>query len=205
MAWTAPRTWVTGELVTASIMNTHVRDNLNVVGQVLICSQVLSGTQASFDTNTILGGNIPSTFNNLRVVWTGRSDTAAQNTSVRLRLNNDSGGNYDSQRGENSAATTWTAAQTLAATSGLVGYMTAASATAGMAGSGEILLPAYSRSTFEKLWTSAAINRDGGASTLNQAIQYGRWASTAAINRVTLFPNAGNWISGSAFYLYGLI
>lgn len=28
MAWTTPRTWTTGELVTASIMNTHVRDNL---------------------------------------------------------------------------------------------------------------------------------------------------------------------------------
>jgi hypothetical protein len=29
MAWTAPRTWVTGEVVTASQMNTHLRDNLN--------------------------------------------------------------------------------------------------------------------------------------------------------------------------------
>ncbi len=28
MAWTAPRTWVTGEVVTAAIMNTHLRDNL---------------------------------------------------------------------------------------------------------------------------------------------------------------------------------
>ncbi|MGH2663694.1 MAG: hypothetical protein ACRDH8_13010 [Actinomycetota bacterium] len=27
MAWTAPRTWVTSEVVTASVMNTHVRDN----------------------------------------------------------------------------------------------------------------------------------------------------------------------------------
>lgn len=27
MAWTAPRTWVTGELVTAAIQNTHIRDN----------------------------------------------------------------------------------------------------------------------------------------------------------------------------------
>lgn len=32
MAWTTPRTWATGEVVTASIMNTHVRDNLNAVG-----------------------------------------------------------------------------------------------------------------------------------------------------------------------------
>lgn len=29
MAWTAPRTWTDGELVTASIMNTHVRDDLS--------------------------------------------------------------------------------------------------------------------------------------------------------------------------------
>jgi microcystin-dependent protein len=28
MAWTPPRTWVTGELVTASMLNTHLRDNL---------------------------------------------------------------------------------------------------------------------------------------------------------------------------------
>lgn len=28
MAWTTPRTWVTGEIVTAALMNTHVRDNL---------------------------------------------------------------------------------------------------------------------------------------------------------------------------------
>jgi len=27
MAWTAPRTWTVGEVVTAAIMNTHVRDN----------------------------------------------------------------------------------------------------------------------------------------------------------------------------------
>lgn len=28
MAWTTPRTWTTGEVVTAAQMNTHVRDNL---------------------------------------------------------------------------------------------------------------------------------------------------------------------------------
>ena len=29
MSWTTPRTWVTSETVTAALMNTHVRDNLN--------------------------------------------------------------------------------------------------------------------------------------------------------------------------------
>lgn len=32
MAWTTPRTWVDGELVTAALLNTHVRDNLNAIG-----------------------------------------------------------------------------------------------------------------------------------------------------------------------------
>lgn len=27
MSWTAPRTWVTSEVVTSTIMNTHIRDN----------------------------------------------------------------------------------------------------------------------------------------------------------------------------------
>jgi len=29
MAWTTPRTWVAGELVTATMLNAHLRDNLN--------------------------------------------------------------------------------------------------------------------------------------------------------------------------------
>jgi hypothetical protein len=31
MVWTSPRTWVASEVVTAAIMNTHVRDNLNAL------------------------------------------------------------------------------------------------------------------------------------------------------------------------------
>lgn len=31
MAWTAPRTWVTGEVVTAALFNTHLRDNQNAI------------------------------------------------------------------------------------------------------------------------------------------------------------------------------
>ena len=31
MAWTSPRTWTSGEVVTDTIMNAHVRDNLNAI------------------------------------------------------------------------------------------------------------------------------------------------------------------------------
>src|SRR5512134_3501672 len=31
MAWTFPKTWFAGELLTASLLNTHLRDNLNAL------------------------------------------------------------------------------------------------------------------------------------------------------------------------------
>jgi hypothetical protein len=48
MAWTAPRTWVTGEVVTAAQMNTHLRDNLLEVGahvrKYKLANQAFTGT-----------------------------------------------------------------------------------------------------------------------------------------------------------------
>lgn len=32
MAWTAPRTWIAGEVVSAALLNAHVRDNLLMLG-----------------------------------------------------------------------------------------------------------------------------------------------------------------------------
>lgn len=46
MAWTTPRTWVPGELVTASMMNTQIRDN-----QSFLYSNISSWTPTiTFDT-----------------------------------------------------------------------------------------------------------------------------------------------------------
>ena len=39
MAWTAPTTWTTGQIVTAALMNTHVRDNLNVTAPAVMTTQ----------------------------------------------------------------------------------------------------------------------------------------------------------------------
>lgn len=51
MSWTAPRTWVTGEIVTAALLNTHLRDNVNDLdrrtspsGSVVATSQTTTST-----------------------------------------------------------------------------------------------------------------------------------------------------------------
>jgi hypothetical protein len=55
MAWTSPRTWVSGELVTAAIMNSAVRDNLTMIdgGRLAITSQA-SGDVVYASSSTAL-------------------------------------------------------------------------------------------------------------------------------------------------------
>ena len=49
MGWTAPRTWTTSELVTAAIMNTHVRDNLleTAPAKVIAAGDIVYATAAN--------------------------------------------------------------------------------------------------------------------------------------------------------------
>ena len=59
MAWTAPRTWSDGELVTKAIMDPHIRDNFLAVGPHLIVRKpsdesVTSSTVEQADDHLIL-------------------------------------------------------------------------------------------------------------------------------------------------------
>lgn len=54
MAWTDPRTWVTNELVTAALMNAHVRDNLDFLYAHHGCRLYKSASQTVVAGNTDL-------------------------------------------------------------------------------------------------------------------------------------------------------
>jgi hypothetical protein len=46
VAWTTPRTWTTGETVTAAIMNAHVRDDLSYLYGAPSCGLARAATQS---------------------------------------------------------------------------------------------------------------------------------------------------------------
>ena len=59
MAWTAPRTWVLAEFVTAALMNTHVRDNMLFLKSDPLISQgtaVLTSAPSTTVTAITLSG-----------------------------------------------------------------------------------------------------------------------------------------------------
>ena len=166
----------------------------NKLGESILGSPAASVTFSS----------ISSAYSSLRILAVCRSDTAATATTFNVRFNGDTGANYGVQSAFGQAASTG-AAENLGATSITIPDMAAASATANHPGSFALDIPGYVGTTFVKLLEGVGTLSLGTATSqlICRKIS-GRWGSTAAINSVTLLPGAGNFITGSRFYLFGL-
>lgn len=68
MAWTTPRTWSFGELVTAALLNTHIRDNLNILKTSVANDGKLAFNPKCY--NTTLSSISNSTTPTLIASWT---------------------------------------------------------------------------------------------------------------------------------------
>lgn len=198
MAWTTPKTYTVGEVLTAATMNTHVRDNLNAVRD-LIGSHVLSGANATLTVSSIGTG-----YNALLLSVYARADAAATAVAVLLRFNNDAGAVYDSQY-LTAAAATVGGAESIGATGIRVGQVPAASATANRFGAIESHVPLYAGTVDHKAATARAINPSGTTSgSIILETGGGVWRSAVAINRIDLVPTSGNFIAGSRLDVYGM-
>jgi hypothetical protein len=60
MAWTTPRTWVVGEVVTAAQLNTHLRDNINNVSRIFYTNTSSVFIQNTTATTEIFGYTLPA-------------------------------------------------------------------------------------------------------------------------------------------------
>lgn len=56
ISWTSPRTWVSGEVVTAALLNVHLRDNLLVARYVLTSSSAALSALDGNNNRTITSG-----------------------------------------------------------------------------------------------------------------------------------------------------
>jgi hypothetical protein len=149
--------------------------------------------------------SIPATYAHLVVAYQVRSSSAGVATvRLQMRVNNDSGSNYNSQLVAGNNTTAFAQVQS-GANHGYLGNVPAATATAGQSGSGSIEIPNYAGTTF---WKNAIYQttRDENSAGANMVHYRGHvvWRSTAAINRVDLFFYSGDFIAGSRITLYGV-
>jgi len=168
-------------------------------GLVKLYDLILPAAAANFDITSLT-----QEYAHLRLIAQLRGDNASLNVGAYLRFNNDSGANYNGQRLAAGAATV-TAAEALAGTGAHIGYCAAGSAGAGRAAIFGVDIPNYSQAVFHKQLVSLN-NRNDSDTTAQTDIEHfiSNWKNTAAINRITLYPNSGNFAVGSRCTLYGL-
>lgn len=148
--------------------------------------------------------NIPGTFAHLMLLVYGREDGAVAVDNVFARANGDVANNYTSQSlfGQNAAVT---AAQNLARSSMIAGTLPGATAQASQPGASLAILPGYaSAALFKTLITLSGMADSATAVNNLAAVTSSSWRNAAAINRLTLLPGTGNFITGTEATLYGL-
>ena len=154
---------------------------------------------------TIAFSSISGSYRQLGIFWTLRGDTAAAVTALYMQFNGDAAGNYDIQAID-LLSTTYAAGPNAATANAQIGAFPAASAPAGMFGSGTIWIPYYDTTTQNKMGLGHSGSVESTAASGQRIeVNFSSWRTTnAAITSITLLPQAGNFVENSRAALYGL-
>lgn len=180
-----------GQRIKASYLNQGVQ---------LIQSQVLAATTASVSFSAI-----PTTYNHLELRWHGRTTSGNTSDNLIMRINGDSGPNYDWEllAGLN---TTASATPSLGDSKLLLGTLVGGTGTAGFFSNGTVDIQGWSQSgashvvTVSGKWYACWSN---SAATSQTGAMGGLYTPSSAATSLTLTPAAGSFAAGSVFSLYG--
>jgi hypothetical protein len=155
-----------------------------------------SGGAASIDFTSI-----PSTYTDLCLKYSLRSDRAGQNNdALFLKINN----NMTSLstrllEGDGSSAASYSTSSTTTKS----GSVTGSTATSSTFANGEIYLPNYAGNT-NKSYSGDGVTENNATSAIS-LLAAGLWSDTAAINQLTLVSGYGTkLVEHSTAYLYGV-
>lgn len=163
----------------------------------LIDKAILSSNQSSVSFTGL--GAYSSNYTDLQLVYSCRGDNADAIRGFYMTLNG-STSNFTGKylRGYSTGADSGSIARYL-------GEANAAGSTSDTFTSAQIYFPNYSSSNYKSFsvdWATEANSGSGFSATLGFVA--GLWSDTSAITSIGLAFDAGNIVSGSSFYLYGI-
>jgi hypothetical protein len=163
----------------------------------LIASNTLSTSAASVTFSAI-----PNTYTDLVLRISSRTDAGTANDNIQITFNSDTATNYSITRltGTGSAASS---NRTSTIDYARLGWVDGNTATSNTFGNMEVYIPSYLVSA-NKPFSSFAVSEQNATAANMDAIA-ALWRNTAAITSLNIVSNnAGNFVSGSSFYLYGI-
>ena len=160
---------------------------------------IASSTVGSGGTSAITFSSIPTTFTDLCVKLSLRSNRSSAVEGISFRFNADTNGaNYVSRRllGDGSAASSDVNDNQMSLTNGNT-------ATSSTFGNTEIYIPNYLGSTYKSVSVDSV--SENNATLAYAILSAGIWNNTSAINSLSFVPQVGTlWNEYSAAYLYGI-
>jgi len=162
----------------------------------LIASQVVGSGGAS----SITFSSIPGTYTDLKVVYSTRTSDSATDKGMFVQFNGDTTSSYTYKflRGNGSAAGSGGTTTTLL----YFGNFPGGGSTASTFGNGEFYIPNYTSGNYKSV--SADSVSENNATAAWDTLVAGLWSKTNAITSILLYPEGGNFVQYSTFYLYGI-
>lgn len=188
-----------GAPFTEQMWDEYIRDNLNMGVVRPIAETILGADTATIDFTSIAADHM-----HLLLVVHARTTAAATSGDMLVRFNNDATAIYDRQLIQGIGGTA-SAAEGLAQTSGSIGSFPGGTAAANRFGGAMFFIPHYANAVHHK--TGIAFGGRFTSTTTGTGVSSCRmthWRSTAAINRITLFPTANDWLAATCATLYGM-
>ena len=165
----------------------------------LISSQTLGGSTAS-----VTFSSIPSTYNDLKLVCSMRTDAATFTGTPVIKINADTATNYSYTFlfGNSAAAGS---SNGISQTSDQSTRIDGANNTASTFGSWEIYIPNYN-STGSKPYFGIDVTEQNDTTPNHSwmAASAHLYRGSSGISSITLTPPSGNFVQFSDFYLYGI-
>jgi hypothetical protein len=161
---------------------------------------IYTQTVGSGGVSSVTFNNIPQTFTDLKIVFSGRTSDTGNDRAVPFVWVNGTG--------DNSTNTRLYAIPNVAngsdrSSGGFIGYASTATNTANTFGSQEIYIPNYTSANFKQMIVD-------GVSESNSTTQTGltlvatMFRTTSAVTSFSIISSAGNWVQYSTFTLYGI-
>jgi hypothetical protein len=150
------------------------------------------------DTNTVSFIGIDQNYTDLEIVVNARG-SHTDNANFYYRVNGDTASNYSVRRLQgngSSAVSNGSSSQSV----GYIGYVDGSNSTAGIFGMTKIIINNYTSTTTKNLISKGATAGTNGYAALFISLYRG----TSPITSISLTPDAGNWVAGSTFSLYGI-
>ena len=147
--------------------------------------------------------SIPSTYTDLVVKLSARTNRASVNSDIYVQFNNNTSAIYSFRRlyGDGTSATSDSLSNN--ASGGFVGVATGANATASTFGNTEFYIPNYAGST-NKSFSGDGANENNATANLMEIVA-SLWANTSAITSIKILDyNGSSFVTNSTATLYGI-